>query len=113
MNTIYKTVKEKTNVRGFWKDDKKIYIDNIKLVDYSENEKQKLFLSGELAVFYADNSTAYIESKDGNIQTLRTKLVFHDKRISKALVKALLAKHGGFTVYRNKTFNDYTFEIWS
>ena len=110
---IYTITKEKTNIRGFWQNDKgKVYIDNIKIKPYSDNLKDNLFLSGELAVFYCDDNTAYIESKNGCIDVLRVKRIIHYKSINVSLIKELLANFNGITVYRNKTFNDYTIEIW-
>jgi len=109
---IYTITKEKTNIRGFWKDDNKIYIDNIKIKPYSNNLKDNLFLSGELAVFYCGDNTAYIESKNGCIDVLRVKRVLHYQSINVSLIKGLLNSFKGFTVYRNKTLNDYTIEIW-
>lgn len=53
INTIYEVTKQKTNIKGFWKDDKgKVYIDNIKLyypksfVDF-ESKIDLLFLQGK------------------------------------------------------------------
>jgi len=109
---IYTITKEKTNIRSFWQDGQKIYIDNIKKVDYSEQKKKELFLSGELAVFYCDDNKAYIESKNGCVDVLSSKRVIHYKSINVSLIKELLANFNGFTVYRNKTFNDYIIEIW-
>jgi len=110
---IYTITKEKTNIRGFWQDNNgKVYIDSIKKVSYSNNLKDNLFLSGELAVFYCDDNTAYIESKNGCIDVLRVKRVLHYQSINVSLIKELLANFNGITVYRNKTFNDYTIEIW-
>lgn len=112
MKTLYKITKEKTNIKGFWQDKNKIYIDNIKQVNYSEEEKKKLFASGELCIFCCDDSMAYIEHKTGDIDMLRVKKLFHVKHITKNFILELLKVYNGFTVYKNKTFKDYTIEVW-
>jgi len=113
-NTIYAVSKDKTNIRGYWKDGSgKLYKDNIKLIDYNKESVKNLFSKGELAVLYTDNSQANIESIDGSISILRTCLCFHVKKLSVKLYKKILENHNGFTVFKNKTFNDYTIEIWS
>ena len=110
---LYIIIKRKSNIKGFWQDNNgKIYIDNIKIIDYSEKAKLELFKSGELAVFYCDNNKAYIEDKNGKIDVLRVKKIIHYKRVNKTLIKELLSIYNGFTVYRNKTFKDFTIEIW-
>ena len=111
--SLYTITKEKSNIKGFWQDDnKKVYIDNIKIIDYSEKAKLELFKSGELSVLYSEDNTAYIESKNGHIDVLRVKNIIHYKSINVSLIKELLSIYNGFTVYKNKTFNDFTIEIW-
>lgn len=111
---IYQVKKEKTNIRGFWKDESgKVYIDNIKQKAYSHELKRELFESGELAVFYINSSgQGIIEDKSGDVTVLKNKFVTHYKTISKELIKGLLNFYGGITVYKNLTFNDYTIEAW-
>jgi len=111
-NEIYTVIKGKSNIKGFWLDNGKIYIDSIKKVDYSENVKNKLFNDNELAVFYCNDREAIIEDKNGLKTVLRNKRFIHYKRLSASLIRGLLRDFNGFTVYRNKTFNDFTIEIW-
>ena len=82
---IYQVVKEKTNIKGFWKDDTgKVYVDNIKKVKYSDSIKHELFEAGELSVFYTksikDNTGckdfAVIENSDGSVIILNNKKNF-------------------------------------
>lgn len=112
MYTLYKVVKEKTNVKGFWIDKDTIYRDNIKIIPYCDNEKQSLFNSGELAVFYCNNDKAIIVDKKDNKTILKHKITIHEKKLKVSYIKLLLKLHGGLTIYRNKVFNDYTIEIW-
>lgn len=112
MKTLYTITKEKTNIKGFWQDKNKIYIDNIKQKECTEQEKQKLFLSGEICIFYTSENEAFIEYQNNKIDVLRVKRIIHYKHINKTLIKELLNNFNGFTVYKNKTFKDYTIKIW-
>ena len=113
-NALYQVIKEKTNIRGYWKDEAgKLYRDNIKLVSYNRDSVKTLFADGELAVLYTNNTNAIIEGADGSVLKLKICEIFHVKNISSRLFKSILSRANGFTVYKNKTFNDYTIEIWS
>lgn len=113
-NILYQVIKEKTNIRGYWKDaNGKLYRDNIKLVSYNRDAVKALFENGELAVLYTNNTNAIIEDADGSVSKLKNNKTFHVEKISVKLFKKILETANGFTVYKNKTFNDYTIEIWS
>ena len=112
-NQVYKVIKEKSNIRGYWKDEAgKLYRDNIKLVDYNRATVKELFQNGELAVLYTNSAHAVIENPDGSCVNLKNNITFHVEEVSSKLFKKILQSSNGFTVYKNKTFNDYTIEIW-
>ena len=116
MIKLFDVVNYKTNVKGYWLDNGKIYIDNVNIIDiYSLNNfkayKQKLFKGNhQLAVFYIKGNKAYIENRQGNITILKHCIRYKEKHISKAYFKALLLQHKGLTIYKND--NNYTIEIW-
>ena len=116
--TLYKVVKGQTNILGYWKDDKKIYIDNIKIVECKNQailkiKKQFLFDNGELAVFYKDNTQGYIEDKQGKINIL-SKRIEHTRKTSYnnvKFIKELIKKYGGCTVFKKRGY--ILIEIWT
>jgi len=113
-NALYQVIKEKTNIRGYWKDDAgKLYRDNIKLVDYNRATVKRLFADGELAVLYTNTSEAIVEGANSSLIRLKNNRTFHVKKVSSKLFKNILESSNGFTVFKNLTFNDYTIEIWS
>lgn len=106
--------KIKSNIKGFWKNENKIFRDNIFVKTcYSlsefENEKAKLFESGELAVFYKSDRIAKIEDKNGKIDILlhSKKQRFYNLKASH--VKKLLNTYGGITVIKEN--NTYLIEV--
>ena len=115
MIKLYCIVKNKTDILGLWKDEKgKIYFDNIEIKNLDYNhfsiEGNKLFLSGEKAIFYILDNKAYIEDEKGNRTILRHRITWKEKKIEASFIKLLLELHGGLTVFKNK--NDYTLSIW-
>ena len=115
INIIHDVIKDKTGIRGYWKDNTgKLYKDNILLryVDNArlEDVKLELFNKGEKGIFYKVMNTAIIEDTQGNRQYLNTKTLLKYKHIKPSLFKALLKKYTGFTVYKNKGY--YLIEIW-
>lgn len=116
MVNLYKVVKEKTGVIGYWQDKAgKVYQDNIKIIPIHsigqfEYEKDLLFKSGELAIFYIVNGQAYIENCSGEITILKNRIAWKEKEISKSLIDTLLSQHEGFTVYKGKEC--FIIEIW-
>ena len=117
MIKLFDVVNYKTNVKGYWLDNGKIYIDNVNIKEFSKENyafiisKRKLFrIKKQLAVFYIKNNIAYIEDCKGNITILKNKIAWNEKRITKEYLKILLLQHKGLTIYKND--NDYTIEIW-
>ena len=52
-NQVYKVIKEKSNIRGYWKDEAgKLYKDNIKLIDYNRATVKELFQWGAGCIVY-------------------------------------------------------------
>lgn len=112
---LFYTVKEKTNVIGYWKNDTgKLFKDYINVISchYSlDILKKELFNKGELSVFYIHNGEAFIESKEGTVINLKTQNLIRRARITKKFFKTLLSKYNGFTVYKKNGY--YQFEIWT
>lgn len=112
---IYQVVKEKTNIRGYWKDvvTGKLYKDNIKLKPYSNKLKKELFARGELSVFIYDTPYhAILESANGSVITLNTCSKQRCKKLKASTIKYILSKYGGLTIYYDKKLSEYTLEVW-
>jgi hypothetical protein len=109
---IFQAVKEKTNIRGFWRNEAgKLYIDNLLVLKYSHEIKQESFNSGELAVFYVNSDGhAIIEDKKGNITVLKTKECITVKRLKGRLVKDFVNAYGGVTIH--KIDSSYILTAW-
>lgn len=116
MYKLYDVVEYKTDIKGFWIDKGKLYVDNIIPYEYKDaytfnTHKQILFeTKKQLAVFYAKENKAYIEDRQGNTTTLSNCIRYKEKHISKAYIKALLFQHSGLTIYRKQGY--YIIEIW-
>lgn len=123
---LYTVSKHKTNVKGFWKDDKgKIYVDNIYFLPFSDDikglgmyplrafneEKQKLFNASEKTIFYNSHDKAFIENKEGNVDILRHKITWHEKSLKASYIKALLENHNGLTIYKDDD-GGFIIELW-
>lgn len=109
--TLYNTVKHQTNILGYWKQGKKVYIDNINVVKYSNKKafriaKKILFNEGEQAVFYRYGNKGIIESKDGKKTLLNKRIESKHKKSfdNVRLIKEFLNKYGGLTVYNKKGY---------
>lgn len=116
MITVYQVKKEKSNVRGYWKDDKgKLHVDNIQLKFIQpENIDQVLaqnYGAGELAVFYVSNGTAYIASQCAENIELKTCNFKAYKILTHSILKSWIEKFGGCTVFNTKA--GYQVEAWS
>lgn len=121
MIKLFDVVQHKTNVKGFWIDKGKVYIDNVSIKTFNNKDsielysfnlhKQLLFkVKKQLAVFYIKGNKACIEDRQGNIDILSHCIRYKEKHISKAYIKALLLQHGGLTIYRHEGY--YTIDIW-
>jgi hypothetical protein len=120
MYKLYTITKEKSKIRGFWRDENgKIFRDKIAIKYFNYNDfkiaREKLFASGEKAVFYVLEYTyksdfAYIESASGEAQALRHCITWQEKKLRPSFVKALLCQHNGLTIF--KTEKGFTLELW-
>jgi len=107
--TLFKVVQGQTDIKGYWKDADKVYIDNVVLVPCKSKEIlqdriTELFSGGELAVFYTDGQKGYIKDNKGNIEILKKRQIFRHKKGYENVkrIKDIVKKYGGCTVY-NKT----------
>lgn len=97
------TKDEKSNIRGFWLENKKLYYDYIKIIetDISKIEYYKRKYN-QLAIFYICNDIAYIYHNQYNIEILTEKkqfiFIYGICNIKKQL-KRLLYKYNGYTLY--------------
>ncbi len=117
MIKIHDIVKHRSDVRGYWLDNGKVYHDNIEVKEINSYNNlnvsiKKLFvIKNQIAVFYKKFNKAYIEYQNGHIIELKTCIIINVKKLSKEHIKTLLFKHGGLTIFKNKY--DYTIEIWN
>ena len=115
MIKLYTVTKKKTNIKGFWKDEKgKIFIDNIKIksfCSYPRKEIISLFNNGEKAIFCAWNDKhALIVDYNYNKSILKHCITWNEKHLKPSYIKELLNQHSGMTIYRNE--GNFTIEIW-
>ena len=117
MYKIYTVKKEKSYIKGYWKDiDGKLYIDNIKII-YTNNEKKfkklvdKLFNEGEKSVFTEYNRKAYIYNSNNTIDILSNKKVIKYRKFTTSILKYLIASYNGFTIF--KELGIYKIIIWN
>jgi len=116
MKKIYYVTKEKSNIKGFWKNpaNGKLYIDNIKIIypNYEfKKEVKNLFNVGEKEVFTEENRKVTIYKSNGENYILNNKKVIKLANITKNIVKNLIANYNGFTIF--KELGIYKVEIWS
>jgi len=109
--TIYNVIKGNSNIKGYWKDKNKVYIDNIQLIKCHDKKTLKenikrLFNIGELAVFYKDNTKGIIESKNGDKTILNKRLEFRYKKGYGNIqdIKRLVSLYNGCTIYIKKGY---------
>lgn len=106
----------KSNVKGFWQNKGKVYIDNINIVKYKNKSAldkncNKLYSKGEKAVFYTVNDRiAIIKNRNGEKEILNKKLRIKVYKINKKVIKKYLLLYGGLTIFRKK--DRYIIEIW-
>ena len=105
---------KKTAIRGYWIDDKRIYADNLlaiyrptitkKQLDYiCRHYKQK-------AIFYSVGATGYIYNENGTIDKLSHFKGYYFDHVKPSIVKSLIKKYGGLTIYRVK--NGYNVKVY-
>lgn len=108
---LFNVVKHNTNIKGYWQDDNKVFIDNIVIVPCKTKEILKdkineLFKIGELAVFYTSAEKRYIQNNKGTTTTLNKKEIFKYRKGYRniQIIKDILKKYGGCTVYNKKGY---------
>ena len=115
MIKLYKVIKTKSNTRGYWLNNGKLYKDFIAIeaVDSQEALKEgitKLLAQGEIAVFYSIDKLGYCIDKEGITTRYTQRLRLHRQRLSIREVKRLLRLFGGVTVY--KMLDRYIIEVY-
>jgi len=114
MIKIYDIVQHKTNIKGFWLDNGKIYRDNIYIrqaLSLNRRIKYHLFdYKKQIAIFYMQDNKAFILDNKGNKTILSHCIRYIENHITKKYIEALLIQHKGLTIYRKKGY--YTIEIW-
>ena len=103
--------KVKTNVRGFWLNDKgKLFYDYLRILDFSiplnglnlnEIENIKRYYKQE-AIFYTSNNKGYVYYSKDKIDVLNKVIRFtigKDRANLKSLIKRLLRDYKGLTIY--------------
>ena len=115
MYKLYTITKEKSFIRGFWKDKSgKIFVDKIKIqfLPYKRFliNRKMLFDNKENAIFYCIGNKAFVENVNGKLDILRHRITWKEKRLRPSLIKEVLKQNGGLTIFKNE--NDYTLSIW-
>jgi len=108
-NTIFNVVEHKTDIKGYWLDKGKLYIDNIELLkfpiiynDAFLNKIHLMFREGQEAVFYKDfYNIGNVRYKNGTWEVLKTRHEFiKDTKPSQEYIKKLLKINNGLTIYK-------------
>ena len=115
MYKLYNVTKDKSKIIGFWRDNRKIYKDNINLLSCKDtkvlNDKISiLFAKGEKAIFYTFNNMAFVKNAR-ETEILNNRIYKIYKRLKPSIVKKLILKYNGLTVYRIK--RQYAIEIYT
>jgi hypothetical protein len=119
MILLYDIVKHKTNVRGYWKDGKKLYKDNIQILKIEKNNQLQFnyavkVLFNEKAqecIFYKMGNFAFIQDNQGNTEVLKKVMRFYYYELKPSIIKNLLKKYNGLTVFKRDKI--YMIETWS
>ena len=115
---LFTVCNKKTNIKGFWLDNNKIYRDNLIIKDYTlinldqfRSAKRTMFNDGELAVFYINHKGhGIIESSNGEKTILYHNKTYKLARLKASFIKVLLKEYGGLTVY--KEGNSFRIEVY-
>ena len=112
--TLYKVKNTKSQVRGYWRNNGKLYKDNIFPITYKSRDKltegiQGLFYKGEKAVFYSEKKRGYCINSDNTITIYNKRLRLHRHKLSANEVKVLVKRFGGLTVYN---YGRYIIEVY-
>jgi hypothetical protein len=121
MIELYNIVNHKTNVKGYWKDNNKIYKDYIEVKKYNSIGNHFLKLKNELfkdkkqiAIFYIDynlsiNGIAKIEN-NSRITYIKNNAIEVKVKLSCKYIQSLINKYGGLTIFKNK--DNYIISVW-
>ena len=115
MYILYKVVKHKTDIRGYWIDSQgKLYKDNITLKEYHNkivlDSDIKLFLRSQKAIFYKEGQRAYIIDKAGFIEVLSHRIILKRTRLYISEIKRLLLEYKGLTIFKRS--GSFDIEVW-
>ena len=96
---------KKSDIKGFWQDKNKVYIDNVFIRDCQNSKDlrqgiKELFNKKELAIFYIKNNKGYILDNKGNKTRLNNRIIKYRHYLSIYEIKKLLNKYNGLTIYR-------------
>lgn len=119
MIILYDIVKHKTNVRGYWKEGKTLFKDNIQILAIQKAEQLRFNYAVKVlfedkkqeAIFYKIGDIAFIQDKLGNVEILKTCQRFYFEKLKPSIFKRLLKENNGFTVYNRKTY--FMIETWT
>ncbi len=111
------TKKTKTNIRGFWRDNNKLYYDYLTSQHYKMPDKNEFYTHAEnLKRFYNQLAIFYVEDDIGYIYYNKNKIDILSKRIYalvlkhniKKEIKEAISQYGGVTIYKidNKYFKE-------
>lgn len=116
---VYDIVEHETNTKGFWLNNGKVYVDNIKEAHFPfkecngfKNLVNELFITKKQeAIFYIQGNKAYIEHKNGKIDVLSQRIQWIDKfEPSKDYIRTILELHKGLTIDKDGDY--YILTIW-
>jgi len=112
--TLLEVRNTKSQVRGYWLDNGKLYRDNISPIKYKSKDKlsegiKSLFNRGEKAVFYSEKQKGYCVNSDNTITIYNKRLRLHRKKLSPNEVKRLVKRFGGLTIYN---YGRYIIEVY-
>ena len=112
--TLYLPVKYSSNIRGYWKDNGKVYRDNLRNNVFTINKPDNTILNyyckvyDQLAIFYTGkNNEAYIyDKRTGKETILYNSITFYHRGFKglKDKIKELLNTYEGLTIYREGSF---------
>lgn len=118
MYRLYNVVKNKTNILGVWKDNNKIYYDNIEIKEYTqskildfEQQIRNMFSLGEICIAYKYNNNMVLEYSSGKKEILKNRIEIKESIMpSKEYIEILLKNNSGITIYKERNY--YIIEIY-
>ena len=105
---------KKSDIKGYWQGDIRIYADNL-LAIYRPiiTKKQLSYLClhyKQKAIFYSQGAIGYIYNENGTIDTLSHFKGYYFDHVKPSIVKSLIKEYGGLTIYRVK--NGYNVKVY-